>query len=70
MRPFSLTLPAIIMTSAALTLAGGLPLLASSSDHRIETSAMSSYNFKVYLNDDNIKVVSAGGAVTLTGEAS
>jgi osmotically-inducible protein OsmY len=70
MRPFSLTLPAIIMTSAALTLAGGLPLLASSSDHRIETSARSSYNFKVYLKDDNIKVVSAGGAVTLTGTVS
>jgi osmotically-inducible protein OsmY len=70
MRPFSLTLPAILMTSAALTLAGGLPLLASSMDHRIEASARSSYNFKAYLEDDSIKVVSTGGAVILTGTVS
>jgi osmotically-inducible protein OsmY len=67
MRPFNLNLPAVIMTATALTLAGGLPLLASGMDQRIERSARSSYNFMTYLKDDSIKVESSAGVVTLTG---
>lgn len=55
---------------AALLLACGLPLAASSMDNRIEASAKSSYNFKTYLKDDPIKVESTGGVVTLTGTVS
>ena len=70
MRPFNMNIPAVIMTSAALSLAGGMPMLASSIDHRIEASARSSYNFKTYLQEDNIKVESSHGAVTLTGSVA
>lgn len=67
MRQFNLNLPAVIMTSVALTLAGGLPLLASGMDHRIEVSARNTYNFKTYLKDDAIRVQCSAGVVTLTG---
>ena len=57
-----------LMTSSALLLmAGGIPALASEVDHRIEEAARNSYNFKVYLKNDAIKVDSANGLVTLTG---
>ncbi|HTL98131.1 MAG TPA: BON domain-containing protein [Holophagaceae bacterium] len=55
---------------AALLLAVGLPLAASSMDNRIEASAKSSYNFKTYLKGDPIKVECSGGVVTLTGSVS
>jgi osmotically-inducible protein OsmY len=59
-----------IITSAALALAGGLPLPASAIDGRIETAARNSYNFKTYLKDDSIKVEATAGVVTLTGTVS
>lgn len=40
---------------------------AASTDDRIESSAKQTYVFKTYLKDDNIKVASEGGNVTLTG---
>lgn len=67
MQKFNLTPRALFMASAALVLVGGLPVQASDQDNRIESSAKSSYNFKTYLKDDNIKVQSSGGMVTLTG---
>ncbi len=70
MRQFNLNLPTIIMTSTVLTLAGGLPLLATGMDHRIASSARDSYNFKTYLKDDDIRVESAAGVVTLSGTVS
>jgi len=70
MRHLNLNLPAIILASAALTLAGGLPLLASGMDHRIEVSARNSYNFKTYLKEDAIKVHCSAGVVTLTGSVA
>jgi osmotically-inducible protein OsmY len=70
MRHLNLNLPAIILTSAALTLAGGMPLLASGMDHRIEVSARNSYNFKTYLKEDAIKVDCSAGVVTLTGSVA
>jgi osmotically-inducible protein OsmY len=70
MRPFNLNLPALIMTATALTLAGGLPLLATGMDGRIASAAANSYNFRTYLKDDTIAVASSQGAVTLTGTVS
>ena len=67
MRQLNLNLPAVILTSAALALAGGLPAFASGMDHRIEVSARNSYNFKTYLKEDAIKVQCSAGVVTLTG---
>ena len=50
---------ALLMTSA--------PAQASKMDDRIELSAKQSYVFKTYLKDDDIKIESRDGAVTLTG---
>jgi osmotically-inducible protein OsmY len=69
MRHSNLNLPAFILTSTVLTLAGG-PLLASGMDGRIEASARSSYNFQTFLKDDAIKVQCSNGVVTLTGTVS
>jgi osmotically-inducible protein OsmY len=70
MRPLNFNLPAVIMTATALTLAGGMPLLASAMDQRIEASARSSYNFMTFLKDDTIQVACSAGVVTLTGTVS
>lgn len=70
MRNFRLNPHAAFMTSAALIMIAGLPMQASELDNRIESSAKSSYNFKTYLKDDNIKVESTSGVVTLTGTVS
>ena len=53
---------ALLMTSA--------PLHASKMDSRIELSAKQSYVFKTYLKDDDIKIQSVDGVVTLTGTVS
>lgn len=42
-------------------------LYAATTDDRIETSAKQTYVFKTYLKQDNIKVSSKAGDVTLTG---
>ena len=70
MRSFKLNLHTALMAPAALILFAGLPMQASDSDSRIESTAKSSYNFKTYLKDDSIKVDSSDGVVTLTGTVS
>ncbi|MBK8724942.1 MAG: BON domain-containing protein [Holophagaceae bacterium] len=42
----------------------------SETDDRIEASAKNSYNFRTYLKNDDIKVSSSRGVVTLTGTVS
>jgi len=42
-------------------------VFASDTDDRIESSAQKTYVFKTYLADDNIKIKSKDGLVTLTG---
>jgi osmotically-inducible protein OsmY len=69
MRNFKLNPHAALLSSVALIMVG-LPLQAADQDHRIENSAKSSYNFMTYLKDDNIKVSSSEGVVTLTGTVS
>ena len=56
-----------IMATVASTLFIGTPLFAANTDDRIEASAKESYVFKTYLKDDNIKMQSKDGVVTLTG---
>lgn len=53
--------------AAVALLAFGLPVQASDMDERIEASAKESYVFKTYLKDDDIKIKTKDGAVTLTG---
>ncbi len=59
--------------SATLLLAGiamfvtSMAVLASTLDQRIDSSAKNSYVFKTYLKNDEIRVDSKNGVVTLTG---
>jgi len=69
MRQFKLNTHAAFMATVALVMVG-LPMQAADQDHKIESSAKSSYNFMTYLKDDNIKVDSSMGVVTLTGTVS
>jgi hyperosmotically inducible protein len=69
MQLFNLKTRAALMASVAMVMVG-LPLQAANQDHRIESSAKSSYNFMTYLKDDNIKVASSDGVVTLSGTVS
>ncbi len=59
----------IIAVSVAL-LALSAPVQASKMDSRIESSAKKSHVFKTYLKDDNVKVDSKDGVVTLTGNVA
>jgi osmotically-inducible protein OsmY len=61
---------AALMAAAFALLVISVPVHASKTDDRIESSAKKSYNFKTYLKDDDIKVQSKDGAVTLTGLVS
>jgi len=56
-----------LMVAVVALLAISFPVHASTMDERIETSARQSYVFKTYLKDDDIKIQSSDGAVTLTG---
>jgi len=57
----------ISLVIAVAVLAISMPVRASDTDNRIESSAKQSYVFKTYLTGDDIKVQSKEGIVTLTG---
>jgi osmotically-inducible protein OsmY len=57
----------LLMMAAMAMLALSIPAQASQIDDRIESAAGKSYVFKTFLQDDNIKIESRDGAVTLTG---
>jgi osmotically-inducible protein OsmY len=59
-----------LMVAAVALLAVSMPVYASKMDDRIESSAKKSYVFKTYLKDDDIKIQSKDGVVTLTGSVS
>jgi len=61
---------AALMMAAFALLVFNAPANASKTDDRIESSARKSYVFKTYLKDDDIKIQSKNGAVTLTGLVS
>jgi hyperosmotically inducible protein len=59
-----------LMMAAMAILSLSLPAYADKMDDRIESSAKKSYVFKTYLKNDDIKIESKDGAVTLTGYVS
>lgn len=59
-----------IMLAAMALLAFSVSVYASEMDSRIESAARQSYVFKTYLKNDDIKIESMDGAVTLTGFVS
>jgi osmotically-inducible protein OsmY len=59
-----------VLVAAVALFALSVPAYASEMDSRIESSAKQSYVFKTYLKDDDIKIESRDGAVTLTGFVS
>jgi len=59
-----------LMVAAAALLVIDVPAYASKTDDRIESSAKKSYVFKTYLKDDDIKIQSKDGVVSLTGTVS
>ncbi len=59
--------PSYCLAVVAAMLFITVPLFASDTDDRIESSAQKTYVFKTYLKDDNIKIKSKDGLVTLTG---
>ena len=59
-----------LMVAAVALLAIDVPAYASKMDDRIESSARKSYVFKTFLKEDDIKIESKDGAVTLTGIVS
>ena len=61
---------AILMMAAVVLLLVSIPVQASTLDDLIRTSAENSYVFKTYLKDDDIKIQSEDGVVSLTGTVS
>jgi len=59
-----------LLVAAVALIAIIAPVHASTLDDRIESSAKTSYVFKTYLKNDDIKIQSRDGAVTLTGIVS
>lgn len=58
---------AVLTAATFVLLMSNVPAHASSTDDGIESSARKCYVFKTYLKDDDIKIQSKDGAVTLTG---
>ena len=56
----------LVVAAAALFMLS-VPVQASQMDDRIESTARNSYVFKTFLQDDDIKIASSDGNVTLTG---
>jgi len=59
-----------LMVAVVALLIASVPVHASKMDSSIESSAKKSYVFKTYLKNDDIKIQSKDGAVTLTGTVS
>jgi hyperosmotically inducible protein len=60
----------VLMVAAVALLVTSVPVHASTMDDRIQASAEKSYVFKTYLKDDDIKIQSKDGVVSLTGTVS
>ncbi len=57
-----------VAMAAAVFLATSIPLFASNTDDKIESSFKKSYVYKTYLKDEHIAIKSKDGAVTLSGD--
>jgi osmotically-inducible protein OsmY len=60
--------PLAFAVVAVAVLATSVPLRASDTDDRVETSFKKTYVYKTYLKDEHIKISSKDGAVTLSGD--
>ena len=56
-----------LLVSAIVLIMLSVPVQASQVDENIESTARNTYVFKTFLQDDDIKIVSNDGNVTLTG---
>ncbi len=61
---------ATLLVATLALLVVSMPVYASQTDERIESSARESHVFKTYLKHDDIRIQSRDGAVTLTGHVS
>ena len=61
---------AALMMAAVVLVLTSIPVQASTLDDLIQASAGNSYVFKTYLKDDDIKIKSEDGVVSLTGTVS
>ena len=68
MKKLTISLALVVMAVSLVSIS--VPLFASGTDDRIESSAKQTYVFKTYLKDDGIKFQAKDGAVTLTGTVS
>ncbi|MFH7320546.1 BON domain-containing protein [Desulfurivibrio sp. D14AmB] len=59
-----------LMLAAVAVLSFSVPVQASGQDDKIVSSAKQSHVFKTYLKDDDIKIKSKDGVVSLTGTVS
>jgi Predicted periplasmic or secreted lipoprotein len=59
--------PLALVVAVAALVGSSMPLRASETDGRIETSFKKTYVYKTYLKDESIKISSKDGAVTLSG---
>lgn len=60
--------PKAVLLAAAALMAFSVPVQAAKMDNSIESSARESYVFKTYLQEDDIKIKSRDGVVTISGE--
>ena len=58
---------AAILLAAVAALITYMPSYAADTDDRIESAAKDSFVFKTYLKDDNVKIQSKDGIVTMRG---
>ena len=61
---------AALMVAVVTLLVTGMPVFATTMDDRIQVDAEKSYVFKTYLKEDDIKIQSKDGVVSLTGTVS
>jgi hyperosmotically inducible protein len=59
-----------LIVAVAAVLGSSLPLRASETDDRIESSFKKTYVYKTYLKDEHININSKDGVVTLTGSVA
>jgi len=59
-----------LMVAVVSLMVSSMPVYASETDDRIESLAKKSHVYKTYLKDDDIKIQSKDGVVTLTGSVS
>jgi hyperosmotically inducible protein len=59
--------PLAVVMATAVLLGSSVALRAADTDDRIESSFKNSFVYKTYLKDENIKISSKDGAVTLSG---